>query len=270
MKVRVNKQTFSEGIPNHWAGGTALQTHVMNTLSLMFPDGERFFVRSVKRFAERVTDEKFRQNLKVFIGQEMQHGAAHERFNEIMKSTTTNMDWFMWLFTQPTFEVLEPWAERLGSEKVKAFALSLTSAAENMTAGFAEMLFAGDTLEKIESDEIRELLSWHAAEEIEHRDLAFDLLKEVDGTYSMRMVGMVTAYAVILAYVALGTGYFLLRDRQFSWFALPGELWDMFTRKNAIGRVFLEGMVDYMRPNFHPSDASVSLAAQSHLEKLAS
>ncbi|HMY12235.1 MAG TPA: metal-dependent hydrolase [Turneriella sp.] len=82
MTVRKNKETFAEPVPAHWAGKDALQSHVLNVLSLMFPDGEAFFIRSVKHFADRVTDQKMQADIKAFVGQEMQHSMAHERFNK--------------------------------------------------------------------------------------------------------------------------------------------------------------------------------------------
>jgi predicted metal-dependent hydrolase len=234
----------------------------------MFPDGERFFVRAVKRFAHEAQDAKMREAIKIFIGQEMQHGAAHERFNEIMQKSTINMDWFMWFFTKPTFAFLEPLAEKIGWRSLKAFALSITAAAENMTAGFAEMLFSADTLERIQQEDIRELLSWHAAEEIEHRDLAFDLFNQVDGSYTMRMAGMLTAYAVILGYVVAGTGYMTLNDPKFSWKKLPAEFAEMFQEKHSLGRVFVDGFIAYLKKDFHPSDAPIHPKAEAYLAEL--
>jgi hypothetical protein len=96
-------------------------------------------------------------DIKAFVGQEMQHSMAHERFN--------------------------------------------AAAAENMTAGFAQSLFAPGEAEKILREDVRELYLWHAAEEMEHRDLAYNLYQQVGGDYATRMAGMVFAYVIIAAYV---------------------------------------------------------------------
>ncbi|MFO1526771.1 MAG: metal-dependent hydrolase [Turneriella sp.] len=271
MQVRKNKETFSDPVPAHWAGKDALQSHVLNTLSLMFPAGEAFFIRSVKHFADRVKDPKMQADIKAFIGQEMQHSMAHERFNQSVAQNVGNMDWFMWLFTVPTFEWLEPFMRNyLGHEKLHQWALALTAAAENMTAGFAQSLFQPGELEKIARPDVRELYAWHAAEEMEHRDLAFDVFQQVGGDYVTRMSGMAFAYGIIAAYVALGTGYLVIKDRNFPWSTLPQQLVDLFTKENSLGRVFLEGMVDYLRPDFHPSQQPMHPEALAYLEKMAS
>lgn len=271
MTVRKNKETFAEPVPAHWAGKDALQSHVLNVLSLMFPDGEAFFIRSVKHFSDRVTDPKMQADIKAFVGQEMQHSMAHERFNKAVAENVGNMDWFMWLFTVPTFEWLEPVVRKnLGFEILHKWALSITAAAENMTAGFAQSLFQPGELEKIARPDVRELYAWHAAEEMEHRDLAYDLYEQVGGDYPTRMAGMAFAYGIIAAYVAVGTTYLVLNDKQFPWATLPQQLIDLVTKENSLGRVFLEGMVDYLRPDFHPSQHPMNAEAVAYLEKMAS
>lgn len=268
MKVRKNRHDFAAGIPKYWSGPSKLQSHILNTYSLMFPPGEAFFIRSVKHFADQIEDAKLKEDLRAFIGQEMQHSMAHDRFNAELQKTNADMSWYMAVYTRPTFEMLEPWARQF--PLLNRLALSMTAACENMTAGFAEMLFSGDTMAQILREDIRDLYAWHAAEEMEHRDIAFDLLSRVSGSYAMRMAGMVSAYGFIIAYVTLGTAYFTLKDREYNLAELPGELWNLFTRKNALGRVFIEGIIEYMRPDFHPSDVPFNEAALEYLEKRAS
>ncbi|MBV6493021.1 MAG: hypothetical protein LDLANPLL_01028 [Turneriella sp.] len=271
MKVRKNKQTFSNPVPKHWAGDEAFQSHILNVLSLMFPGGEGFFIRSVKQFKDQIDDPKLQEAIKGFIGQEMQHTMAHERFNESVQKNIADMGWFNWLFTVPTFEWLEPFARNsLGLHKL---CLSITAAAENMTGGFAQSLFAPGQAEKILRDDVRDLYLWHAAEEMEHRDLAYDVFLKVGGNYPTRIAGLALAYGIISAYVAVGTTYLILTDKEFPWAKLPKQAWDLFTQENAIGRVFLEGMVDYLRTDFHPSQHPMhagALAYLANLEKAAS
>lgn len=271
MQVRKNKSSFAQPVPAHWAGEEALESHVLNVLSLMFPGGEGFFIRSVKHFADRIDDPKFQADIKSFIGQEMQHSMAHERFNASVAQSVGNMDWFLWLFTVPTFEWLEPFARKtLGWEILQKFTLALTAAAENMTAGFAQSLFAPGQKEKILRDDVRDLYLWHAAEEMEHRDLAFDVFEKVGGNYATRMAGLAFAYGIIATYVTIGTAYLVVTDKEFPWSKLPKQLIDLFTAENAIGRVFLEGIVDYTRIDFHPSQQPMHKDALAYLEKLAS
>jgi len=272
MKVRVNKQQFEDGVPAHWSNASALQSHVLNTLSLMFPDGERFFVRSVKYFADHATSDKMRTEIKAFIGQEMQHGAAHDRFNAAIRPMLADSSWFMWLFTVPTFQGLEPLIHKLdlGMQFGRVGALSVTAAAENMTAGFANMVFEDKELQSAVREDIKDLFMWHAAEEIEHRDLAFDLLQTVNNAYWVRMAGASVAYAIIFGYVVIGTAWFMLNDKNYPWFSLPADLTKIFTNKFGLGKLFVDGFIDYARRDFHPSDAVAHPMSKSYLEKMAS
>jgi predicted metal-dependent hydrolase len=271
MKVRVHKEKFERAIPAHWTAASALQSHVLNTLSLMFPDGERFFVRSVKYFSDRATDDKMRAEIKAFIGQETQHGAAHDRFNAAIRPALADMSWFMYLFTVPTFQGLEPWIHKLdlGMEFGRVGALSVTAAAENMTAGFANMVFEDKELQTAVREDIRDLFMWHAAEEIEHRELAFDLLRKVNDAYWVRMFGASVAYAIIFGYVVIGTAWFMLNDKNYPWSKLPADLVKIFTDKFGLGKLFVDGFIDYARPDFHQADAPAHPQAGEYLARLA-
>jgi predicted metal-dependent hydrolase len=272
MQVRIHKEKFAKGVPAHWSAASALQSHVLNTLSLMFPDGERFFVRSVKYFADRASDDKMRAEIKAFIGQEMQHGSAHDRFNAAIRPALADTSWFMYLFTVPTFQGLEPWVHQLnfGMEFGRVGALAVTAAAENMTAGFAHMVFEDRALQSAVRADIKDLFMWHAAEEIEHRDLAFDLLKKVNDAYWVRMFGATVAYSIIFGYVVLGTAWFMLNDKNYPWLNLATDVVKIFTDRFGLGRLFVDGFIDYARADFHPSDTPAHPQAAEYLAKLAS
>src|SRR5262249_9199340 len=73
-----------EDIPRYWHGERRSLTLFMNGLSLFFPEGERFFVRSVKRYRDRVVDEALARDVTAFTGQEGIHAREHERYNEML------------------------------------------------------------------------------------------------------------------------------------------------------------------------------------------
>ena len=53
----------------------------LNTLSLFFPVGERFFIDSVRHYRDRVQDPDLKKAVAAFIGQEAMHGREHEEYN---------------------------------------------------------------------------------------------------------------------------------------------------------------------------------------------
>src|SRR5262245_37143560 len=71
-------------VPRDWANEDAFETTFLNALSLLFPEGERFFVESVKQHKDLVTDPELQREVIGFIGQEAMHGKEHRAFNELL------------------------------------------------------------------------------------------------------------------------------------------------------------------------------------------
>ena len=62
------------GVPRHWFGGNVVATHVANGVNLLFPAGERFFVRSVHHYLDRIDDEHLRARVKGFFSRSTSPG----------------------------------------------------------------------------------------------------------------------------------------------------------------------------------------------------
>ena len=73
-KVPTRRISFEESladVPKHFAAdGDLIMSHVLASLSSVFPDGEDFFVRSVRYFRDQITDPELRRQVAGFIGQE--------------------------------------------------------------------------------------------------------------------------------------------------------------------------------------------------------
>ena len=66
----------------HFVQGDLVMSHVVAVLSALFPEGEDFFVRSVRHFADRITDPELKKQVAGFTGQEVTHGREHRALNE--------------------------------------------------------------------------------------------------------------------------------------------------------------------------------------------
>src|SRR4051794_2295021 len=67
-------------VPRHWFAGSAVATHLANGANLLFPAGERFFVRSVRHYVEAIEgDPVLMEQVRGFFGQEGRHANAHEK-----------------------------------------------------------------------------------------------------------------------------------------------------------------------------------------------
>src|SRR4051812_33286902 len=73
-----------ESVSRHWLAGSRAATQLANGVNLLFPAGERFFIRSVRYYVDRTSPELVAQ-VKGFFGQEGRHAQAHERLFETLR-----------------------------------------------------------------------------------------------------------------------------------------------------------------------------------------
>src|SRR4051794_41543154 len=80
---RISFEESLQNLPKHYAAdGDLIQSHIAANLSSVFPDGEDFFVRSVRHFRDQITDPELKRQVGGFIGQEAMHGRQHRAFND--------------------------------------------------------------------------------------------------------------------------------------------------------------------------------------------
>jgi len=255
-RVRKMGRSF-EDLPRHWFFGHPLHTAVVNALSLLFPAGERFFIRSVKHFEERIEDPGLRAAMRGFYGQEAHHQKEHLAANAAMEAQGFELATFMSWWERFAFEVVEP---RFSPE----VRLAATAAAEHFTATLAEVALTGGTLDHAHPA-MRALLKWHAAEEIEHKSVAYDVLQAVDPRYRTRVFGFVVVSAVLGYGWVRATRHLLAQEpraRRTSLHPVVRERLPRILRKVA-GR-----LGDYLRPGFHPDQHDNRALARSYLASI--
>jgi len=255
IKPRAPKFSFGE-VPRRWFGGSSVGTHVINAVNLLFPAGERFFVRSVRHYLPQLTDPQLRADVQGFFGQEGRHAQAHERYFDALEAQGYRFRTFLALYEKLTYDLVEP---RLSPE----LRLSITVALEHYTAILAENALRMRFLD-FAHPSLRALLKWHAAEEIEHRAVAFDVLRAVAPGYGLRMRGMAVATLALVGFWIAGT-FVLLAQEGSDWSRGDPDL-VLLRRSHSIGRtVFLRGIAEYLRRDFHPSQHAVDDLAATYL-----
>lgn len=240
-------------VPRHWLAGNAVGTAVSNGINLLFPAGERFFVRSVNHYIDQIKDPQLRAQVKAFFKQEGHHAAAHDQFNAVMRSQGFKVDRFL-----DRYRTISEWVE---ARVPATLNLAGTAAAEHFTAILADGAFRRGILDAIHPT-MQQLLAWHAAEEIEHKAVAFDVLQEIDSSYALRIAGL--AYATfMLGMFWLWASAMLLRQEKLGWRGLLRELRKLRKTDPIIQRVFVAGIRQYIRRDFHPRhNANEHLATQ--------
>jgi predicted metal-dependent hydrolase len=230
-------------VPRHWMANSPTATAIANGVNLLFPHGERFFVRSVKHFLDRIDDPALRAAIKGFFGQEGRHAHAHDELNAIMRAQGFEIDRFL-----GSYQRISSWLEAHTPPRLN---LAVTAAAEHFTAILAEGAFTRNVLDEA-APEMRALLAWHAAEEIEHKAVAFDVLRTIDPSYTLRIAGLAYATATLGGFW-LWAAIVLLRQERAGALRAWRELGRLPERDPVVRRVFLRGIRQYLARDFHPS-----------------
>jgi uncharacterized protein len=152
------------GAPRLWHGGRVEATAIYNALSTTFPKGEAFFVESVRDFRDGAPP-KLAGEIQAFTTQEAIHSREHDAFNK--RAAETGYD----------LSGLEAQVEKrlaLTRGRPPVVSLAATMALEHFTAILAHELLSDPTHLAGADPETADLWRWHAAEEIEHKAVAYD------------------------------------------------------------------------------------------------
>ena len=251
-----------EDMPRYWMAGLPVSTAIGNALHLIFPMGERFFVRAVRHYMGEIDDPELREQIRGFFGQEGRHAHEHERVFETLRAQGYDIDTFLRVYKRVAFDVIE----RISPPALR---LSVTAALEHYTAILAEgALASAGTLEMVHP-KMQRLLRWHAAEEIEHKSVAFDVLKTVRPSYALRMAGMGLATVLLGAFWFAGATMLIRQEKGLGLREIARQLRATQRREPIIRRVFLRGLREYLRPSFHPWDNNNLELARRSFQQLA-
>jgi predicted metal-dependent hydrolase len=234
--------------PAIWHPRGAHVSHFFNALSIFFPEGEKFFIESVRKHKEQVTDERLRADVKGFIGQEAMHGREHRAYNA-------------WL-AQHGYPVAKLEQRVIDTLKFavkytrRSDQLAATLALEHLTAIMADNLLSDPRVLEGADPRMSALWRWHAIEETEHKAVAFDVYQAAYGTglraYLRRVTVFLTTCIHFWVMVIAYHWAFVRKDGRRSdwrgWWQLLRTLW---IEPGTMRRIFLPWL-SYFRPSFHP------------------
>ena len=249
-------------LPKYFADGDVVMSHVLTTLSGTFPEGEKFFVRSVAAVRDRITDPRLLEEVDGFIGQEEMHGREHSLLNERLaehgyptRGIGSYVRGLYWV------------RERIQSEKVN---LAFTAALEHYTATLAELLLTSEAArDAIGHPAARDMLTWHALEESEHKAVAFDVYKAMGGTERMRLTIMCLTHLLFLFETSVMGVISLAMDRDVR--RHPRTLARSLARLPRSPFLSMRAarmLAQYNQRGFHPNDRDTSQLIEEWREKL--
>lgn len=109
-----------------WFDHDPVKTAMINAFSIFLPEGERFFIRSLKHYAARLDDRELAAEINGYAVQEAFHTREHEDYNRGLAELGHDVE-----------AMEQPIAKLLANVKVPLVRLAVTCAIEHLTANFS-------------------------------------------------------------------------------------------------------------------------------------
>jgi predicted metal-dependent hydrolase len=194
------------GTPALWNPRLREVSHAANAISLMMPHVEPYFVRTVRAALPQL-DGELRAAAQRFVAEESAHHAAHRRYNAAV------------LAAQPKARCVQrsvAWVCRwMSATRSLRWNLAFAAGAEGV--GFALARWTDRHLRALRlgaEPAVAELFLWHLAEEVAHKEVAFDVWAAVDGSRWRYLRATALATVLLAALGGAGTLVLLAGERR--------------------------------------------------------
>jgi predicted metal-dependent hydrolase len=229
-----------------WNGGSFAATTLWNALSIMFPHGERYFIKSVAAFRDRIADPALLADVRGFVAQEALHTREHIAYNRALRSIVDadRLDAAVDEHLRWVWKTLPPLAN-----------LAATCALEHFTAIMAREILANPAHLRHADPVYARMWTWHALEECEHKSVAFDVFEAVtrNKRYWLRVRVMALATSTFVRFVGRHIVALMhargLATSPKAWAAL---LWYLFGNPGVVRRTVMP-YVKFYAPGFNPA-----------------
>jgi uncharacterized protein len=244
LTMRPMRTELDGRTPRYWMANDAWETHLLNALSLTFPAGERFFMRSVRALRDQVSDPALAEQVRGFLAQEALHGREHGVLNRWLKT--------LGLPAGTIERHLEARIQEESATRTPLDNLAVTCALEHFTAILAKLLLTDASLRARFHESMLPLWVWHAIEELDHKAVAFDVYHAAGGSYERRVLWMAGATLGLLGAAMVIQWHLLKQDRQH----VNVRSWLRGLARYAGPRGYLASVLPaylrYYRRDFHP------------------
>ncbi|MHA6759162.1 metal-dependent hydrolase [Streptacidiphilus sp. PAMC 29251] len=260
-----------DALPMHWIPGEPLATHVVNVLHLLLPEGERWFVRTFKEALPLIRDERLREQVLGFVGQEAIHAEAHQGVLDHLLAKGLDPRPYVAQVEYLFQRILGERPELTGTASRESLIerVAIVAAIEHFTAFLGDWVLNADGLDRAGTDPtMLDLIRWHGAEEVEHRSVAYDLLRHLDPGYLRRVRAMAITGPVMLKLWISGTRFLLAHDPELASAVVPS--WRGYTSASRRGLLPRLGRASrsaarYLSPRYHPTQEGSTRQAVAYL-----
>jgi predicted metal-dependent hydrolase len=251
------KFELSEDIPSHWCPEHPEFSHVATSFMAALPYLEPYFIHNIREAAELVNDPQLKAAVDGFINQEARHAQQHKRWNQLVGAR------------YPGLNALERSLKaRLAKSKQQhslAYRMAYTAGYEAFTYQLVCFIMARRQTWFAGADpHVLGMLSWHAAEEVEHKSVAFDVFQAIHGGHLLRVQGFIAALVESHRDIHAMTRLLMETD---------GSLGDREAQRRLrqVRLLLLRGLVPelrhYLKPSYRPSEHSDPRVLMAWLER---
>lgn len=231
-----------------WLGGDPVATAFYNAMSAIFPKGEAFFIDSIRPYRKGAPDELV-EEINAFIRQEMFHSREHLAFNRQVIDAGYDIG-----------KLEERIDERVREIRTHSQidCMNSTAASEHMTAILSHELLSNPRHLAPASVEAQRLWRWHAMEEVEHKNVAFDawLFATRDWSPLRRWLSRSKMMLIVTRNFMVDRTIGILELLRQDGLTGPGIWWRLFwfamVNPGMVRRTTMP-LIGYFMPGFHPN-----------------
>lgn len=249
---------FSD-LPVHYVPGQVFATHFCNVLHLLLPAGEEFFVEVFKQALPLIKDDQLRLDVQGFIGQEAIHSQAHAGVVDHLAVKGVDMSPFTdqvhWLFAKLLGD-RPRWSARR-QQRWLLERVALVAAVEHYTAILGEWVLDAPALDEVGTHPVMlDMLRWHGAEEVEHKAVAFDVMRHLQAGYWRQVRTQLMVTPLLLWLWVRGVRFLYATDPELPAGTKPRwRDWLAVSRRGFVPAPleFLPAITAYYKRGFHPA-----------------
>ncbi|WP_350334663.1 metal-dependent hydrolase [Coralliovum pocilloporae] len=243
---------LSDNPVRNWFAGDPIKTAMMNSMSIFLPEGERFFIRSLKHYAKKTDNAELISHIDGYARQEAFHTREHEDYNESLRRLGYDVN-----------RMEAPIRQALRMKHKPVYDVALTCAIEHMTATLSIATLRNTKLLEGAEPAYRRLWMWHALEELEHAGVALEVFEKATSKvspwkrYLLRTATMNATLIVFVVTFIRNMRLMLKADGESTGLSFWAKLfWVSFVSPGYTRLGFIH-LARYYSPWFHPSSETI-------------
>lgn len=245
LQIRNPKPDFDAVVDRLWFEGDPLRTAVFNAYTMLLCD-EFEIVRAVKSCLNVIREPGIRSQLHAWLGQEASHGTQHRRACKyldrvplIYRRYHQAEKWFFFRLFVPSLGLRSR--------------LALVAGLEHFNTFLGELFLRNPAYFNNADPEMSKLLSWHFAEEIEHRSVIHDVCTHLGVGFARRVIFGLIGFLLYAGTLSVTTFWFLCQHRDYCRLSTYRGIVGITVTKEGGARLMLRYLADYIARSFHPS-----------------